>query len=250
CIHAIRTVLEDTETTPQFIATQGKKGYRFIAPLVALPLVLSSESQNQDQQLSTPLVGREQELAQLEEWYAAASAGTCQLVFISGEAGIGKTTLVNRFVASLQTRGEAWVSVGQGVQHHGASEAYLPVMTVLSQFARGAAQAELRAVLQQHAPNWLARVPALRQEGENTPPADPLPPVTPQRLMWELAEAFRVLTERRPLVLVFEDLQWSDTATVDWLAYLARWQEPLRLLILGTYRPADVIASRHSLQAI
>ena len=68
--------------------------------------------------------------------------------------------------------------------------------------------------------------------------------------MWELSEAFRVLTERRPIVLVFDDLHWSDTATVEWLAYLARWQEPLRLLILGTYRPADVIASGHSLLAI
>ena len=68
--------------------------------------------------------------------------------------------------------------------------------------------------------------------------------------MWELGEALRVLTERRPIVLVFDDLQWSDTATIDWLAYLARWQEPLRLLIIGTYRPADVIASGHPLNAL
>ncbi len=68
--------------------------------------------------------------------------------------------------------------------------------------------------------------------------------------MWELGEAFRVLTERRPIVLVFDDLHWSDTATVEWLAYLARWQEPLRLLMIGTYRPADVIASGHPLHAV
>jgi predicted ATPase len=68
--------------------------------------------------------------------------------------------------------------------------------------------------------------------------------------MWELGEVFRVLTERRPIVLVFDDLQWSDTATVEWLAYFARWQARPRLLILGTYRPADVIASGHPLYAI
>src|SRR5262249_59397159 len=96
----------------------------------------------------------------------------------------------------------------------------------------------------------LGRVPVRRQEGERTPPAEPLPEVTPQRLIWELSEAFRVLTERRPIVLVFDDLQWSDTATVDWLAYLARWQEPLRLLLIGAYRPADVIASGHPLHAL
>ena len=186
----------------------------------------------------------------MQEWYAAASAGSCQLVFVSGESGIGKTTLVTRFLASLRPMGQAWISVGQGVQHHGTGEAYLPVMTVLSQFARGAEQGELRVVLQQHAPSWLVRMPALRQEGESEPPAKPLPAVTSQRLMWELGEAFRVLTERRPIVLVFDDLQWSDTATVEWLAYLARWPEPLRLLIIGTYRPAEIIASGHPLYAI
>src|SRR5262245_26579553 len=249
CIHAIRAVLGDIEP-PQFIATQGKQGYRFIAPLAATLPVFSSESQHRDQQLTPHLVGREKELAQLQKWYAAASAGTCQLVFVSGEAGIGKTALANRFLASLQTRGQAWISVGQGIQHHGANEAYLPVMTVLSQLARGAEQGEVRAVLEQHAPNWLPRLPALWPEGSSAPPPSPLPAVTSQRLMWELGEAFRMLTERRPLVLVFEDLQWSDTATVDWLAYLARWQEPLRLLLIGTYRPADVITSNHPLYAI
>src|SRR5262249_53347473 len=151
-----------------FIATQGKQGYRFIAPLAATLPVLGSESQSRDQhlkadngQLTTPFVGREKALAQLQEWYAVASAGRCQLVLVSGEAGIGKTALVNRFVASLQTREQAWISVGQGIQHHGAGEAYLPVLTVLSQFARRIGQAELKAVLQQHAPSWLMRVPAL-----------------------------------------------------------------------------------------
>ncbi len=157
---------------------------------------------------------------------------------------------MNQFVASLRTLGQPWLGVGQGVQHHGTGEAYLPVMAVLSQFARGAEQGEVRAVLQQHAPNWLGRLPALWQEGENNPPTDLLPLVTPQRLLWELGEAFRVMTDRRPIVLVFDDLQWSDTATVDWLAYLARWQEPLRLLIIGTYRPADIIASGHPLHAL
>jgi len=263
-IHAIRAVLGDSEATPQFIETQGKQGYRFIAPLTSTSSVVSSpfsvaspEKAGAEIPHLAPgngqqpahLVGREQELAQLQEWYTAASAGTCTLGFVSGEAGIGKTTLVNRFVAGLRTTGQAWIGVGQGVQHHGTGEAYLPVTTVLSQFARGAAQGEVRAVLQQHAPNWLVRFPALWPEGENNPPADALPLVTPQRLMWELGEAFRVLTDRRPIVLVFDDLHWSDTATVEWLAYLARWPEPLRLLMIGTYRPADVIASGHPLRA-
>src|SRR5215510_4267234 len=70
-IHAIRALLGDTGATPQFIATQGKQGYRFIAPLAATLPVLSSESQHRDQHLTTHLVGREKELAQLQKWYAA-----------------------------------------------------------------------------------------------------------------------------------------------------------------------------------
>src|SRR5262245_38741426 len=62
-IHAIRAVLGDTEATPQFLETQGKQGYRFIAPLAATLPVLSSESQHRDQHLTTHLVGREKELA-------------------------------------------------------------------------------------------------------------------------------------------------------------------------------------------
>jgi len=129
---------------------------------------------------------------------------------------------VDRFVASLRTKGQIWIGIGQGVQHHGAGEAYLPVLTALSQFIRGAEQEEFRSALQHYAPNWLPRLPALRQEETSEPSAGLLPGVTAQRLMWELGEAFHVLTERRPIVLVFDDLQWSDTATVDWLAYLAR----------------------------
>ncbi len=125
-------------------------------------------------------MGREKELAQLQEWYAAACAGTCTLGFVSGEAGIGKTALVNQFVASLRTKGQPWIGVGQGVQHHGTGEAYLPVMAVLSQFARGAEQGEVRAVLQHYAPNWLVRLPALRQDGEKrTPRPRPLPVAHP-----------------------------------------------------------------------
>ncbi len=60
-------------------------------------------------------------------------------------------------------------------------------------------------------------------------------------MLRELAETVEVLTVERPLVLVFEDLQWSDTATLEWLAYVARRRDPARLLILGTYRSVETI---------
>jgi predicted ATPase len=60
-------------------------------------------------------------------------------------------------------------------------------------------------------------------------------------MLRELATALDVLTTDTPLVLVLEDLQWSDSATVECLAYLAQRREPARLLVLGTYRPVETV---------
>jgi predicted ATPase len=69
-------------------------------------------------------------------------------------------------------------------------------------------------------------------------------------MLRELAEAMEVLTARRPLILVLEDLHWSDTATLEWLAYTARRRDPARLLILGTYRPVEALLHNHALRSL
>jgi predicted ATPase len=65
-----------------------------------------------------------------------------------------------------------------------------------------------------------------------------------------LAEAIEALTAATPLVLVLEDLHWSDYSTLDLLALLAQRRGPARLVLLGTYRPAEVIVSGHPLKAL
>ena len=73
---------------------------------------------------------------------------------------------------------------------------------------------------------------------------------TQERMLREMAAALAILAVERPLVLVLEDLHWSDYSTVDLIAWLARQQEPARLLVLGTYRPPfDVTTRSHPLQA-
>jgi predicted ATPase len=67
-------------------------------------------------------------------------------------------------------------------------------------------------------------------------------------MLRELAEALEVLTRERALVLVLEDLLWSDAATVEWLGAVARWQEPAKLFLIGTYRPVEVIVQAHPLR--
>src|SRR5689334_3342046 len=69
-------------------------------------------------------------------------------------------------------------------------------------------------------------------------------------MLRKMAEALEALTAEYPLVLVIEDLHWSDHSTLDLLALLAQQRGRARLLLLGTYRPADVIVSGHPLKAM
>ena len=138
------------------------------------------------------MVGRETDLAFLQEWLAKALSGERQLVFVTGEAGIGKTTLIEVFLHSLESRiprlasfgQEAnqkakgknqkakmvpsslapgtqhltpglWLGRGQCIEHYGAGEAYLPVLEALGRLCRDSEGERLRALLHQHAPSWL-----------------------------------------------------------------------------------------------
>jgi predicted ATPase len=73
---------------------------------------------------------------------------------------------------------------------------------------------------------------------------------TQERMLRELCDALEVLTAEHLVILVLEDLQWSDTATLGWVAAIARRPEPARLLVLGTYRPIDVVAHAHPLHGL
>src|SRR5262249_6846346 len=91
CIRAIRIALADDSENPRYVETVGRQGYRF--------LVVGSVPSTQPNAASErPVVGRAAVLTQLEEWTARAQDGERQLVFVTGEPGIGKTTVVDLFV--------------------------------------------------------------------------------------------------------------------------------------------------------
>ena len=81
-------------------------------------------------------------------------------------------------------------------------------------------------MLQRYAPTWLVHLPALLGDGERERLQRQLPGVTPVRMLRELAEALDALTRTIPLVLVLEDLHWSDVSTVNLLTYLAQRRDP------------------------
>jgi predicted ATPase len=198
----------------------------------------------------TLIVGREGELKQLRDWYVSIANGERHVVFVSGEAGVGKTTFVNTFIDSLRREGTR-IARGQCVEQYGVGEPYMPVLEALTQLGQGAEGQQLLALLHRLAPAWLAQLPALLTAEERTRiQGETTQGLTQQRMLREMAQALVALTTDAPLVILIEDLHWSDASTLDLIAALARRTEPARLLILGTYRPVEMLAGDNPLRAL
>jgi hypothetical protein len=105
-------------------------------------------------------------------------------------------------------------------------------------------------MLRRYAPMWLVQLPGLASDGELERVQRQVQGATQARMIRELADAVDVLTADTPLVLVLEDLHWSDSSTVECLAYLAQRREPARLLVLGTYRPVETVIQAHPLRGL
>src|SRR5262252_4160489 len=256
-IRTLRRMLGDQAHTPRFIETVHGRGYRFIAPVSPLgapggPGRMAGSRRGPASMFRRPphFVGRDAALTQLTQWWTTARQGTRQVGVIAGEAGIGKTALVHTFVAQVVATADVWVGHGECLDHYGVEEAYLPLLEALGRLGQGPDGAEIIGVLRQVAPSWLVHLPALLTLAEREALVRTISSVTPTHMLRELAEALDVLTAARPLVLIVEDLHWSDHATLAWLAYVARRPDPARLLVLGTYRPVEVIVEAHPLRRL
>jgi predicted ATPase/DNA-binding winged helix-turn-helix (wHTH) protein len=263
CIRQIRHALGERAGTASSIATVHRRGYRWCVPVTPVEGPLSGTGPEGPVAAVGPrapspvgapslsgLVGREAELAQLQQCWAQACQGRRQVVFITGEAGIGKTTLVDAFVAQVAATAVVWSARGQCIEHYGAGEPYLPLLEALGQLGRGPDGAQLVALLHQVAPTWLVHLPALVPAADAEAVQRRVGGATRARMLRELAEAVEGLTAQRPVVLVLEDLHWSDRATLDWLASVAWRRASARLLVLGTYRPAEAVMQAHPVRRV
>lgn len=303
CINRLRYALGDEAKAPRYIETVHRLGYRLLQlisitsqPVVSSQYpVVSRKEEAGDRRLETgpsasqasslkslasSFVGREAELAQLHEWLAKALSGERQIVFVTGEAGIGKTTLLEAFLTEVRRQDseenqkaegrrqktkienqalgpntqyptpKVWAGWGQCVEHYGAGEAYLPVLEAFERLCRTAATNDPLSVLRQHAPLWLMQMPGLIDPTERLALQRQTAGATRERMVREFARALEVLTTEKGLVLWMDDVQWSDVSTLTLVDFLARRRESARLLLLGTYRPADILGGEHPLDRL
>lgn len=247
CIQEVRKALRDDARHPRYIETLHRRGYRFIgkpvpqSPPSAAPQVPSRGAQA----ASAIVVGREAELQHLHDGLIRARAGERQIVFVTGEPGIGKTSLVRNFVSHVTATDDIHLIWGQSVEHFGTSEPYLPLIEALVRSCRGPGGDRLQNALDRLAPTWLAQMPSILHADQLRDLRRRTAGVTRERMLRELTDALEAMTEQKPVVFWLEDLHWSDVSTIDWLASFARRPEPARVLFIGTYRPADLLAAAH-----
>jgi DNA-binding winged helix-turn-helix (wHTH) protein/predicted ATPase len=244
CIREIREALADSPARPQFIETAHRRGYRFIGKLAS-----AVEATERAIAPKVCAVGRDSELQVLREALEKAQTGERQILFVTGEPGIGKTTLVDVFLQSIDEVDRVWSARGQCLEQYGEAEAYLPVLEALGRLGRGVGRQSLVLLLRQHAPMWLAQMPALIDAETRVELQREIQGATRERMLREMAEAIEALTANSTLVFVLEDLHWSDVSTLDLITRLARRREQARFLLLGTYRPLEVELTDHPLKS-
>ncbi len=228
----LRKILGDDARQPRFIQSLPKRGYRFVAPVTA-------DGGVQGTRVATPhtdngigggagIAGRTEELGTLRAHFDALVRDRRQIVFLTGETGIGKTALVDAFCRAVESVQDVAVVRGQCVQGFAEREAYYPVIEALTELCASAHGERVRPLLARKAPSWLAAID--RQAPEETWLAQ-------ERAMSDLCGALEAAAAETPLVLVLEDLHWADGSTLNLIAALARRRAPTRLMLVATVGP-------------
>ncbi len=227
----LRKLLGDDAGQPRFIQTVMKRGYCFVAAL--------EETGSEDrptEKMPAPegadpapkgILGRAEEMGRLEAALAQAKRGHRQIVFVTGEAGIGKTSLVDAFCREQALPGAVRVARGQCVEGIGRRDEYYPVMEALGGLCLRADGDGASAVLARIAPAWLA---GLGRE----PSMHAAPALSTERKPGDLCAALEEIAAEKPLLLVLEDAQWADEATLHLVSALARRRGSSKLLVVAT----------------
>ncbi|MFG3441056.1 ATP-binding protein [Nonomuraea sp. NPDC047897] len=195
--------------------------------------------------VSPVFVGREDELATLSEAFAQARAGAATAVLLGGEAGAGKTRLVQRFAEQVTRDSDALVLYGGCVELSTEGLAYAPFTAALRQLVREQGTAKIASLLPEGAERDLARL--LPEFGE--PNGDGETESGRARLFEQFLTLIERLADSRPTILLIEDIHWADRSSRDLIAFLSRNLRAPQVLILMTYR-SDDLHRQHPLRPV
>ena len=254
-VRQLREALDDDPKSPRFIETSHRRGYRFIGEIAGTKKEPEPSYQNNSDSaysgaffVYTGVVGRDQALERMYRWLRRMMRGERQIGFITGEAGIGKTALVDAFARTIPADGSIRVGRGQCLEQYGTGEAYLPVLEAIGRLCRE--EPRVADVVRAHAPMWLLQMPSLLSPAEREELSRDVSGATRERMLREMGDALEALTADVPLVLILEDLHWSDYSTLDLISYLATRRQRAHLMLLGTFRNVELIMSGHPLKAV
>jgi adenylate cyclase len=236
-------------------------------------------------------VGRDRELARLRTILGRGLAGHGQVVFITGEAGSGKTALVSAFTEDAQQQvDDLIVAIGSCSAQGRIGDPYLPFREVLAVLTGGPGEQSVHPksnrlgnllvrstqVLVEVGPDligtlipgssliakigkvavekmgWMDDLKKLDQKKREPAPADQ-PAMEQGRIFEQYANVLKAIAHEHPLVIVIDDLQWADEASIGLFFHLSRRLETSRILLVGTYRPDEVEAvggARHPLEKV
>jgi DNA-binding winged helix-turn-helix (wHTH) protein len=252
----LRRALGDSAKKSRFIETVHGRGYRFIAPITIETATAGKTPQITRERANFPrvdgpgpiIVGRVEELSKLRSWYAQVIGGCRRIIFVAGEAGIGKTTFVQEFLDSIAPEGTCLTIRGQCIEQYGPGEPYMPVLEAFTRLCRESGRAQVVELLHRFAPSWLAQMPSVLGETDRERLRNSAQAVTQHRMLREMREALDAFTAETPLLMVLEDLHWSDFSTLELISAIARRTEPARRMILATYRSVEMLSSDHPLR--
>lgn len=249
-VNQLRQALGDDARDSRYIQTAPRRGYRFIAPItddaaVPAPAAVALHAQA-DAPAPGTLVGREAALAQLRASLASARRLQRQMVFVLGEAGAGKSALIDRFAAASGAK----VAFGQCIEHYGSGEPYMPVLEALNALCRAEGGEAVIHTMREVAPTWLLQLPWFVGDEDRRRLQHEAGGAAQDRMLREFGELIDRVARDTPVLLVLEDLHWSDHATVQLLGYLAHRRGPAALMVLGSFRPTELILEDHPLGAL
>lgn len=253
CINELRRTLGDSVSAPSYLLTVPRRGYRFIAPVTKSPqeteeAVSAIFPKNQLPDAAAYWIDRGSPQTRLLAIWQKSMKGSRQVVFVTGESGIGKTTQIEMFLSAVSSQNPGVLRM-RCVERFGQGEALLPMIEAIEKRCSAPGGRRLVELLYRYAPVWLAQLPSVLQPEERAALQREIFGANRERMVREGCELLETLS-KVPLILVLEDVHWSDHATLDFLSLLAQRHVSACLMVLATYRPVDASQQVHPVTMI